>query len=358
MRCILARKPATDRAFVFGAACLIIAACGSPREPVAANTGRNGQAELAATQAIAPQPQFAPLSSAGVPARPERTDTEPAGAVPVRIAHGDDLVSPSPPPGVFPDPAFACTGHFAQGGFIVCRTDPGTRVSIEGHNRTMADAAGLVVIGFDRDAEPQLEITTEQGDPGRLVTKRFTVTIARRSFNIQRIDGLPDAVVNPTEPALLARIAKEGALKKAAFNSQATQSGFAQPWIWPLASPFRVSAAWGGQRILNGIAKSPHYGIDLAVSKGTNIRAPADGVIVLAEPDLHYEGGLVLIDHGQGLVSAYLHMSRIDVGVGQIIKQGQSLGAVGATGRATGPHLCWRLKWRDNYLDPSLAVQP
>lgn len=343
----------------FVAAWLFFAGCGSSNEVDAGRPALNGKPVLAAlSQTNSENPQSAPPPSSETAPVSNGADQATTGAAPPNRAYQGDADRQDVTTGSFPDPGFACTGHFAQGGFVVCRTDPGTEISIDGHNHAKSDAAGLVVIGFDRDAMAQAEIVAQRASPQGVVTKRFTVAIARRSFNIQRIDGLPDAVVNPTEPALLARIAKEGALKKAAFSSQAMGSGFAQSWIWPLQAPFRVSAAWGGQRILNNIPKSPHYGIDLAVPKGTSIRAPADGVVVLAEPDLHYEGGLVLIDHGQGLVSAYLHMSRLDVRVGQIVKQGQILGAVGATGRATGPHLCWRLKWRDNYLDPSLAVQP
>ena len=118
-----------------------------------------------------------------------------------------------------------------------------------------------------------------------------------------------------------------------------------------------MSGPWGNQRVLNGVPKTPHYGIDIAAPTGTPIRAPAAGVIALANPDMHFEGGLIMLDHGQGLMTYYLHMSRLDVTAGQTVAQGQSLGAVGRSGRTTGPHLCWRMRWRDRNLDPSLAVQ-
>jgi murein DD-endopeptidase MepM/ murein hydrolase activator NlpD len=108
--------------------------------------------------------------------------------------------------------------------------------------------------------------------------------------------------------------------------------------------------------VLNGVPARPHYGVDLACPRGTPVRAPGRGLVVLAEPALHYEGGLVLIDHGQGLVSAYLHLSALDVAKGAVVAPGQRIGAVGATGRATGPHLCWRLKWRDRNMDPTLLT--
>jgi len=118
-----------------------------------------------------------------------------------------------------------------------------------------------------------------------------------------------------------------------------------------------VSGTWGNQRVLNGVPASPHFGYDIAVPAGTPIRAPAEGVVTLAQPDMHYEGGLVFIDHGQGLITMYLHMSRLDVGVGDTVEQGQIIGAVGSSGRATGPHLCWRMKWRERQLDPSVAIE-
>lgn len=119
---------------------------------------------------------------------------------------------------------------------------------------------------------------------------------------------------------------------------------------------WRLSGRFGGQRVLNGEPKRPHYGCDLAAPTGTAIMAPAGGKVVLAEPNLHFEGGLTMIDHGQGLISYYLHQSRLDVTAGQDVKRGQVIGAVGATGRATGPHLCWRLKWRDRNLDALLLA--
>lgn len=123
----------------------------------------------------------------------------------------------------------------------------------------------------------------------------------------------------------------------------------------PLES-WRLSARFGGQRILNGVPNRPHYGSDLAAPQGSIIRAPGDGLVTLAEPGMHFEGGLTMIDHGQGLTTFYLHQSRIDVTAGQSVTRGQPIGAVGMTGRATGPHLCWRMRWRGRNLDPMLLV--
>jgi murein DD-endopeptidase MepM/ murein hydrolase activator NlpD len=186
------------------------------------------------------------------------------------------------------------------------------------------------------------------------VNAQRTFAIVPREFSIQRVDGLPPQTVTPTDPAIVARIARERVIKNRGFASRAQTQGWLDGFIWPVEG--HISGSWGNQRILNGEPRQPHYGVDIAMPAGTPIRAPAGGVVALAEPDLYLEGGLVLIDHGQGLISMYLHMSRLDVATGDAVAQGQVIGAVGARGRATGAHLCWRLKWRDRNLDPALAI--
>lgn len=232
-----------------------------------------------------------------------------------------------------------------QGGFALVRAQPGAAVSLDGEAVAQASAGGWAVVGFDRDAAATARLQVA-GAPER------TLSIAPRDYSIQRVNGLPPSTVRPTDPALLARIRREAERKTAAFASRADIDDFARPWVRPV--PGRVSSSYGNQRILNGEPGRPHYGVDIAAARGTPVVAPAGGLVVLADADMHFEGGLVLLDHGQGLVSAYLHLSRIDVRDGQRVAQGERLGAVGATGRATGPHLCWRLKWRDRNMDPSL----
>lgn len=217
---------------------------------------------------------------------------------------------------------------------------------------TAASASGAFFIGFDRDAAASVEV--EARADGR--SARRTLTIAPGDFPVTRVDGLPAATVTPSDPVLLARIAREVEIKSEAFASRLDTDHFRDGFVWPLEA-FRVSSRWGAQRVLNGTPARPHYGIDLAAPLGTVIRAPAAGRVILAEADLHFEGGLVLIDHGQGLITACLHQSRIDVGVGQDVRRGDSLGRVGMSGRATGPHLCWRMKWRNRNMDPSLLVR-
>lgn len=181
------------------------------------------------------------------------------------------------------------------------------------------------------------------------------LTIAPGDFDIQRINGLPPEQVSPTDPAVLEKIKADIALKAVGYASLIDSDGFREGFAMPLKT-WRQSARFGGQRILNGEPKTPHFGADLAAPVGSPILAPAPGVVSLASPDMHFEGGLTMIDHGQGLVSVYLHQSKILVSAGDSVVRGQTIGAVGVTGRTTGPHLCWRLKWRGRNLDPMLMA--
>jgi murein DD-endopeptidase MepM/ murein hydrolase activator NlpD len=242
-----------------------------------------------------------------------------------------------------------CHGAFVQGGLAVCRTLPGATLVLAGEPQGTADEQGLVVVGFDRDAPAEETITLRhEGAEASL-----TVAIEPRTFREQNIAGLPQNTVTP-DAAAQERIRADRVHINRGYASRDLSNNFLDGFIWPVEG--RISAAWGARRIANGVPQRPHYGIDIAVPTGTSIRAPASGRVSLAQPDLHQEGGLVMIDHGQGLITLYLHMSRLDVTEGQLIAQGDVIGAVGATGRATGPHLCWRMKWRDRFLDPSVAI--
>ncbi len=248
-------------------------------------------------------------------------------------------------------PGLTLSGKFVQGGWAIGRTAPRAAIDLDGQAQTVASANGWFVAGFDRDAPPASKLTVTTPD-GSAVDQR---TITPGDFDIQRIDGLPPEQVTPTDPALLERLAAENVRKVAGFASQADIEGFRDGFILPVAGA-RRSARFGGQRILNGEPKRPHYGVDLAVPVGTPVRSPASGLVCFAETGLHYEGGLVLVDHGQGLVTAYLHLSKILVPAGTYVQQGQLIAESGKEGRATGPHVCWRMKWRGRNLDPSLLV--
>jgi len=181
----------------------------------------------------------------------------------------------------------------------------------------------------------------------------WTLTIRAREYDIQRIEGLPQKMVTPPAETL-ARIRAESAKVRAARDIDSAETHFSVPFIWPAKG--RISGVYGSQRILNGEPRQPHFGVDVAAPTGTPVHAPAAGEIRLAELDLYYSGGTIILDHGHGLSSSFLHMSRVDVVVGQQVAQGEVIGAIGATGRVTGAHLDWRMNWFEQRLDPALLV--
>lgn len=248
-------------------------------------------------------------------------------------------------------PGLSLSGKFVQGGYAVGRTAPRATIALDGEPMATASADGWFVIGFDRDAPATSVLTVTTAD-GSAIDER---AVTPGDFDIQRIDGLPSQQVTPTDPVLLERLAAENVRKLAGFASQADIEGFREGFILPVAGA-RRSARFGGQRILNGEPKRPHFGVDLATPVGTPVRAPASAVVAFAETGLHFEGGLLLLDHGQGLVTAYLHLSKILVSPNTYVKQGDGVAHTGKEGRATGPHLCWRMKWRGRNMDPSLLV--
>lgn len=242
-------------------------------------------------------------------------------------------------------------GDFIQGGLVIGLTDPGSRVSLDGEAvRVCPD--GQFLFGFTRDAgaEAVLEIRA----PGGALERRV-LTVVPREYKIQRIDGLPQKMVTPPA-AVLTRIRREGAAIRAARMQDTPVAYFQSGFIWPAEG--RISGVYGSQRILNGKPRRPHYGIDIAGPVGTPVIAPADGVVRLAERNLYYSGGTIILDHGHGLSSAFLHMHEVGVRVGDVLRQGDPLGTIGATGRVTGPHLDWRINWFEQRLDAGLLVPP
>lgn len=247
--------------------------------------------------------------------------------------------------------SISCTGVLEQGGAVECRTFPNAVITIDGVH-TRANKDGLVLIGFDRDA-PKFETLKIKTGTGQFVK---TLPIKSRTYHEQRIDGLPPSQVSTFTKAQLTKIHSSSARKKKGFASRAPRLWFKDGFDYPLKS-FTKTSPFGAQRILNGVPKRPHYGVDIAAPVGTPIYAPADGKVSLADDDLYFEGAMVLIDHGQGMISMYLHMNEILVKPGQIVHRGEQIGTVGKRGRATGPHLCWRLKWRNRHLDPELLTR-
>jgi len=242
-------------------------------------------------------------------------------------------------------------GQFVQGGLVFGMAPVGTKVTL-GERQVRVAEDGRFVFGFGRDAASNATLNVSYPD-GREEAR--PITIAPRDYKIQRIDGLPPKQVNPPEE-VWNRIKRENAEIAKVRAVDHPEALFASGWRWP--SIGRISGVYGSQRILNGEPKRPHFGIDIAAPTGTPVVAPADGIVVMAERDLYYTGGTIILDHGHGLTSAFLHMEDVEVSVGDRIGQGGRLGTVGSTGRSTGAHLDWRINWFDVRVDPALLVPP
>jgi murein DD-endopeptidase MepM/ murein hydrolase activator NlpD len=239
-----------------------------------------------------------------------------------------------------------------QGQLVIGHAPPGTQIEFEGH-AVRIGADGTFVFGLSRDAAPLAELTVRGADR-QPQTMKFDVE--QRSYPTERVNGLPQQTVTPS-PEILARIEREQAAVQAARTRDDAREDFLHGFALPVQGA-RISGVYGSQRIDNGVPKAPHMGLDMAVPAGTPIHAPAAGVVSFAAKDLFLTGGTVLIDHGYGLDSSFLHMSRVDVKVGERVKRGQVIGLAGMTGRATGPHVHWGFNWFDVRLDPALLPKP
>jgi murein DD-endopeptidase MepM/ murein hydrolase activator NlpD len=245
------------------------------------------------------------------------------------------------------------SGKLQQGGFIWGQVSPGSEVSLAGKPLDVLND-GTTFAGFGRDAPTTAELVVTGPRPCS-----ETLQVARREYNIQRVEGVPQKTVTPP-PEQLERIRREGAL---VANARAPRldrpdllASVLAGFIWPVQGP--ISGVYGSQRFYNGEPRRPHFGVDVAAPEGTIVRAPAVGLVTLAEPDLYFSGGTVILDHGYRLSSTFLHMSEVSVQVGDELEPGDIIGAVGATGRATGPHLDWRMNWRQERIDPQLLAPP
>lgn len=249
------------------------------------------------------------------------------------------------------EPPLELQGRMEQGGLVIGKAVPGADAMLDGMALDI-DAEGNFAFGFDRDHGKQARLTLRYPD-GSSVDRMLD--ISPRDWKIQRVEGVPQKFVTPP-PEAAAAIARSTKLKNEAREKRAEGSSFRESFVWPATGP--ISGVFGSQRYYNGEPRRPHYGVDVAAPTGTEIVAPASGVITLADMDMYFEGGLVFLDHGQGVTSLMMHMSRIDVKAGDRVEQGDVLGAVGATGRSTGPHLHWGLYWRGAWLDPQRLVGP
>ena len=243
-------------------------------------------------------------------------------------------------------------GEWRQGSLLLGKTEPGAQVWFNGRRLNLT-SQGDFVFGLDRDAKNRAEIKFQRSDKAK--PQVFHYAVAVRKYDIQNITGLPQGMVTPS-PEIEARIAQDQHKITAARNQETAQEGFIQPFIWPCEG--RISGIFGSQRVLNGVPKQPHYAVDVAVPIGTPVKVPADGVIVLAEFDFYLTGGTLMIDHGHGLVSTMIHLSKLLVKAGDIVKQGQVVAESGMTGRATGPHLHWGVSWFNARVDAQLLVPP
>ena len=251
------------------------------------------------------------------------------------------------------EPCTVLEGNATQGGMLAGHTLPSATVTFADIAvPVLPDGAFLLGLGRDMPRTNTLRITTDE-------TCVQEVAITIREYRLQEITGVPQQTVTPSKEHLeriraeraKVRIAKAQRLSRA-DGFRAVRDGF----TWPVTG--RISGVYGSQRIYNGTPGTPHYGVDVARPTGTPVTAPAAGRVTLAEPDLFYSGGTVILDHGYGLSSSFLHLSEVSVAVGDQLAPGDLIGAIGATGRATGPHLDWRMSWFNQRIDPQLLVPP
>ena len=243
-------------------------------------------------------------------------------------------------------------GTAQQGGLLFGTAPPGSVTLRLDGKPVRLTGDGRFVVGFGRDAPPVAKVVATLAD-GRTVER--AIEVAQRQWQIESIPSLNRAPSAPSAEYEAIR-APELATIAAARIGETTETGWVQAFIWPATG--RVSGVYGSQRILGGKPASPHYGVDVAAPAGTPVVAPADGIVRLAQGPFSLEGNLVMLDHGHGLTSAFLHLSRIDVVPGAHVVRGQTIGAIGMTGRATGPHLHWALTWDDVRIDAATLVPP
>ena len=238
----------------------------------------------------------------------------------------------------------------SQGGLVLGKVPPGSKVRYAGRDLRVS-GYGTVVLGVGRDEPGPLRIEIVRPDGIRDAAQ---IAVTARDWPLEHVNGVPPKTVNPP-PDIAARIKREQALVTAARARDDDRTDFVKPFAWPVQG--RISGRFGNGRVYNGQPGAGHSGMDIAAPAGTPVKAPAAGVVTFAAPDLYLTGGTLLLDHGFGISSKFLHLSRIDVKMGDRVEQGQVIAAVGATGRATGPHLHWGMNWFDVRIDPLLVLE-
>ena len=246
--------------------------------------------------------------------------------------------------------ALVLNGKFTQGSLFRGQLPPGSQVTLNGEALKL-NAQGKFVFGFARESalNHTLSWTLPDGTTGSR-----DIELEKRQYNIQRIDGLKSSMVSPPEETLK-RIRRDSTVVANARGNISDLDAVFTGFIWPAEGP--VTGVYGSQRVLNGIPKAPHYGVYVGAPTGTPVIAPAAGVVKLSD-DLYYSGNTVILDHGMGVFSTFLHLDSSKVKAGDVVAQGDAIGTIGATGRATGPHLDWRLNLGKTRLDPALLVPP
>lgn len=245
------------------------------------------------------------------------------------------------------DPKFV--GTFEQGGLVLGQLAEGETVSYKGKSLKINNK-NQFLLGFGRNEPSEVEITVHD----KLGERNILLNIAARDYAIQKIEGVPQKTVNPSKEHLN-RIQQDAASVRQARQLVSNQDDFTAGFIEPSSGP--ITGVYGSQRFYNGVPKSPHYGIDYAAPTGTPVIAPAGGIITLVHNDMFYSGGTLILDHGHGLSSTFLHLSQILVTQGQQVTPGMVIAKIGSSGRATGPHLDWRMNWLDQRIDPQLVLQ-
>ena len=240
-------------------------------------------------------------------------------------------------------------GNFIQGGLVYGKSIPKTSIKFM-KRFIFQDSDNKFVFGMGRDYPETAVLEIKYNNDIR----KINIKIKKQVYKIQKIKGLPKKMVTPPE-SVYKRIIRENKeiAKVRALNSKINY--IFQDFIWPVQGI--ITGVFGSQRILNGKPRRPHYGIDIAASKGTNILAPTDSIVRMAEDNLYFTGGTIMLDHGHGVTSVYSHLSKLLVKKNQKIKKGHVIGHVGSTGRSTGPHLDWRINWFDQRLDPYLFIK-
>lgn len=242
----------------------------------------------------------------------------------------------------------ALNGKFTQGALLRGQAPVGAKVMLNGET-VQTNHEGKFVVGFEREAPLQQTLIVELANGNKW---RRDITLEKREYNIQRIDGLEQKMVTPPAEVTV-RIKKDNINVANARSGNSDLDALFTRFEWPAKGV--ISGVYGSQRILNGVPKWPHYGVDIANETGTPVYAPVDGVVTMAD-DLYYSGNTLILDHGMRVFSTFLHMDTITVEVGDTVKQGEQIGTIGSTGRSTGPHLDWRINLGKTRLDPQTII--